>query len=61
MGVSADGYVASIDGRPTVLSVPSFEPATSHGLPRVHSRVRCARHGPHHVRAGLGAERWPWP
>jgi hypothetical protein len=26
MGVSLDGYVASTDGRPTVLSVPSFEP-----------------------------------
>jgi len=35
IGVSIDGYVSSADGRPTVLSVPSFKPTTSHGFPEL--------------------------
>ena len=33
MGISVDGFVASADGRPALLSMPDFSPAVSHGFP----------------------------
>jgi hypothetical protein len=33
MGISADGFVATADGPPTLHVEPSFEPGVSHGFP----------------------------
>jgi hypothetical protein len=33
MGVSADGYVATDDGLPTLVFMPGFQPRVSHGFP----------------------------
>jgi hypothetical protein len=33
IGVSVDGFVASADRRPAVLSMPDFVPHESHGYP----------------------------
>ena len=33
MGVSADGYVSTDDGVPTLAVMPGFEPGVSHGFP----------------------------
>jgi dihydrofolate reductase len=61
MGVSADGYVATPDGRPTVLSIPSFKPATSHGFPEFIRDCGAVVMGRTTFEPALGAERWPWP
>ena len=33
MGVSADGYVSTDEGVPTIAVMPGFEPRVSHGFP----------------------------
>ncbi len=45
MAVSVDGFVATPDGRPAILTVPDFNPAVSHGFPHVSGRDRGTRAG----------------
>jgi hypothetical protein len=33
MGVSADGFVATPDGMPSLIAMPGFQPGVSHGYP----------------------------
>jgi hypothetical protein len=40
MAVSVDGFVATPDGRPAILTVPDFNPAVSHGFPTAEAGGR---------------------
>ena len=61
MGVSADGFVATPDGRPTMLVVPGFEPGSSHGFPEFIEGCDAAVMGRATFLPALDAPRWPWP
>jgi dihydrofolate reductase len=61
MGVSLDGYVATGEGRPTVLCVPGFAPNVSGGYPEFIAGCGAVVMGRTTFEPALGAERWPWP
>jgi dihydrofolate reductase len=61
MGVSADGYVATPDGLPALLAMPSFVPGTSHGYPEFIAGCDAVVMGRATFLPALGAPRWPWP
>jgi dihydrofolate reductase len=61
IGVSIDGYVASPDGRPTVLLLPGFAPRTSGGYPEFIRDCGAVVMGRTTFEPALGADDWPWP
>ncbi|MGH2871533.1 MAG: dihydrofolate reductase family protein [Solirubrobacteraceae bacterium] len=61
MGVSVDGFVATPDGRPTLLSMPDFVPGISHGHPEFIANCRGVLMGRATFEPALGAPQWPWP
>lgn len=60
LGISVDGYAATPDGRPALLSVPSFVPGESHGHPEFIAECGAVLMGRNTLEPALGAERWPW-
>ncbi len=60
IGVSVDGYVATPDGRPALLSIPSFVPGESHGHPEFIAECGAVLMGRNTFEPALGAGRWPW-
>jgi hypothetical protein len=54
MSMSIDGYVATTDGMPTLVSACRFRSRPVSRLSGVHRRLRCGGHGPADVPAGLG-------
>src|SRR4051794_6802497 len=61
MGVSVDGFVASADGRPALLSMPNFVRGQSHGHPEFIANCDAVVMGRTTFDPALGAPRWPWP
>ncbi len=61
MGVSADGFVATPDGLPTLLVEPGFEPGISHGFPEFIGDCDAVVMGRSTFLPALGAPGWPWP
>ncbi len=59
--ISADGYVTTPDGWPSLVADPGFVAGTSHGWPEFHARCEAVLMGRHTFEPALGAERWPWP
>jgi dihydrofolate reductase len=61
MSMSADGYVATRDGRPAQLLDPTFVPGESHGIREFLQGKEAALMGRATFEPALGADRWPWP
>lgn len=61
IGVSVDGFVATPDGRPALLSMPAFVPGQSHGHPEFIKGCDAVLMGRTTFGPALGAPSWPWP
>jgi dihydrofolate reductase len=61
IGVSVDGFVATPDGRPALLSMPDFVPGVSHGHPEFIADCRAVLMGRTTFDPAVGAPSWPWP
>jgi dihydrofolate reductase len=60
MGVSVDGFVATTEGVPALLSMPGFVPGVSHGYPAFIENVDAVVMGRSTFLPALGAPKWPW-
>src|SRR5256885_5396723 len=60
MGISADGFVATPDGWPALLTAPDFVPAVSHGYPEFIEGVDAVVMGRNTFVPALGSPEWPW-
>jgi dihydrofolate reductase len=60
MGVSADGFVATPDGLPALLTAPGFVPGQSHGFPEFIQGCDAVVMGRSTFLPALGAPSWPW-
>jgi dihydrofolate reductase len=61
MGISADGFVATPDGLPALLAMPSFVPGISHGHPEFIQGCDAVVMGRATFLPALGAPSSPWP
>jgi dihydrofolate reductase/predicted MFS family arabinose efflux permease len=61
IGVSVDGFVATSDGRPALLSMPEFVPGVFDGHPEFIAGCGAVVMGRATFELALGAPRWPWP
>ena len=61
MGMSADGFVATPEGVPTLALTPGFIPAASHGYPEFIEGVDAVVMGRNTFVPALGSPDWPWP
>jgi dihydrofolate reductase len=60
MGISADGFVATPDGWPALVTAPGFVPAVSHGYPEFIEGVDAVVMGRSTFVPALGSPDWPW-
>ena len=60
MGISADGYVATTDGTPSLVKAAGFVPGQSHGYPEFIDGCDTVVMGRQTFLPALGAPRWPW-
>jgi dihydrofolate reductase len=61
LGVSVDGFIASADGLPALLSMPGFESGVSHGHPEFIHGCAGVVMGRSTFEPAVGASHWPWP
>lgn len=61
IGVSVDGFVATPDGRPALLSMPDFVPGVSHGHQDFIADCRAVVMGRATFDPAVRAPSWPWP
>jgi dihydrofolate reductase len=61
MSMSADGYVTTPDGWPSLTADPAFVSGESHGIREFLEGCEQALMGRTTFEPALGAERWPWP
>lgn len=61
VGVSVDGFVATPEGLPTLLSAPDFVPGVSHGFPEFIKGCDAVVMGRSTFVPALGSPDWPWP
>lgn len=54
-----DGYVATPDGRPSILALPSLVPGESHGFPEFQKGIEAVAMGRTTFLPALGSLRWP--
>ena len=59
MGISADGFVATPDGWPALVTAPGFVPAVSHGYPEFIEGVDAVVMGRSTFVPALGSPDWP--
>lgn len=60
MGMSADGYIATTDGLPSLVKAAGFVPGQSHGYPEFIAGCDAVVMGRHTFLPALGAPQWPW-
>jgi len=60
IGVSVDGFVACMDGRPALLSLPDFVPGQSHGHPEFIAGCGAVVMGRKTFEPAVTAPVWPW-
>lgn len=60
MGISADGYVATTEGMPALVTVPGFQPGASHGYPEFIENCDTVVMGRSTFLPALGAPSSPW-
>jgi dihydrofolate reductase len=61
MSMSADGYVTTPTGWPSLTADPTFVPGESHGFPEFIQSCEAALMGRTTFEPALESERWPWP
>jgi dihydrofolate reductase len=61
MGMSLDGFVATPDGMPALLSAPDFVSGRSHGFPEFIKGCDAVVMGRSTFLPALGSPSWPWP
>ncbi len=61
LGVSLDGYVSTPNGWPTLLSMPGFVPAKTHGYQDFIEDCGAVVMGRTTFKPALSAPSWPWP
>jgi dihydrofolate reductase len=61
LSISADGYVTTPDGWPSLVADPAFEPGQSHGFPEFQKTLDAVLMGRTTFEPALSAGRWPWP
>lgn len=61
MSMSADGYVTTPGGWPSLSADPGFVPGQSHGIRDFLEGCEAALMGRTTFEPALGDERWPWP
>jgi dihydrofolate reductase len=61
MSMSADGYVTTPSGLPSLVADPSFVPGESHGIREFLSTCEAALMGRVTFEPALASDRWPWP
>jgi dihydrofolate reductase len=59
--ISADGYVTTPDGWPSLTADPAFVSGHSHGWPEFQKSCEAVVMGRTTFEPALGAPRWPWP
>ena len=59
--ISADGYVTTPSGWPSLAADPAFVPGQSHGWPEFQARCEAVLMGRTTFEPALAADRWPWP
>jgi dihydrofolate reductase len=60
MAVSVDGFVATPDGRPAILTLADFDPGRSHGFPEFLANTEAVLMGRTTFLPALGHHSWPW-
>jgi dihydrofolate reductase len=61
MGISADGFVATTDGWPVLLQMPTFAARESHGQPEFLEGIAAVAMGRTTFEPAVGRDEWPWP
>lgn len=61
LSISADGYVTTPDGWPSIVADPDFVPGQSHGWPAFQQGCEAVLMGRTTFEPALSAGRWPWP
>lgn len=61
IAVSVDGFIATPDGLPTILTAPDFESGVSHGLPDFIAGCGAVVMGRNTFEPAVGSSHWPWP
>jgi dihydrofolate reductase len=61
IAVSVDGFIASPDGLPTILTAPDFESGLSHGHPEFIADCGAVVMGRNTFAPAVGSPHWPWP
>lgn len=61
IAVSLDGYIATPEGLPTILTAPDFESGISHGLPEFIAGCGAVVMGRNTFAPAVGSPHWPWP
>ena len=59
--ISADGYVTTPDGWPSLVADPAFVPGQSHGFPEFQKSCDAVLMGRTTFEPAIGNPRWPWP
>lgn len=61
IGVSLDGYIATPEGLPSILTSPDFESGRSHGHPEFIASCGAVVMGRNTFAPAVGSSHWPWP
>jgi dihydrofolate reductase len=61
MGISVDGFVATGDGWPVLLQLPTFVGRESHGQPEFLDQIAAVAMGRTTFEPAIGRDEWPWP
>jgi dihydrofolate reductase len=61
MGISIDGFVATADGWPVLLQMPTFTGRESHGQPEFLEGIAAVAMGRTTFEPAIGRDQWPWP
>ncbi|MET0511652.1 MAG: dihydrofolate reductase family protein [Thermoleophilaceae bacterium] len=61
LSMSADGFVTTPDGWPSLIADPAFISGQSHGFPEFQQTLDAVLMGRTTFEPALTASRWPWP
>lgn len=61
IAVSVDGFIATPDGLPAILTAPDFESGLSHGHPEFIADCGAVVMGRSTFEPAVGSSHWPWP
>ena len=61
LSMSADGYVTTPDGWPSLIADPAFVSGQSHGFPEFQASCEAVLMGRTTFERAITNDRWPWP